>query len=82
MSILLVILLQCLCPAAGTSRFKVMMVFPGENPEVRAADADEPGGAADGGAAVRARHARHAAGRHPGEDADQEHRPAAPGAAL
>lgn len=50
----------------------------GEDPERRPTDADESGGAADGGAAVRAGDARPAAGRHPGQDAGQDQRPAAP----
>lgn len=58
------------------------LVIAGENPEMRATDADEPRGTADGGAAVCARHARHAARCHPGENADQEHGAASPGVAT
>lgn len=40
---------------------------------MRAANLDEPGGAAGGGASLRAGHARYAARCYPREDADQEY---------
>lgn len=58
-----------------------LICLSGENIEMRAPNADEPGGAADGGAALLVGDARHAVGRHPGEDADQEHRAPPPGTA-
>lgn len=56
--------------------------FLGKDTKKRPPYADELRGAVDGGATLLVGHARHAAGRHPGEDADQEHGPAAPRAAL